>query len=146
MPNEIQPFEFNGAQVRTLVVDGEPWFVAKDVTDILGFKKGYEAVTQHVLPAQRTTVNCGSGLNPKRVAINEAGLYRLLMRSNVPGAERFQAWVTDEILPAIRKTGRYDAVQLAVPQTYAEALRAAADQYERAELETAKRLELEANP
>ncbi|QJD50275.1 antirepressor [Mycobacterium phage Iwokeuplikedis] len=94
-------------QVRVVVLDGEPWFIAKDVTDILGFKKSYEAVTQHILPDQRTTVNCGSGPNPVRTAISEAGLYRLIMRSNVPAAAKFQAWVTDEVLPTIRKTGAY---------------------------------------
>ncbi|XCI63437.1 hypothetical protein MPNTM1_04612 [Mycolicibacterium parafortuitum] len=85
--------------MRVVVVDGDPWFVAKDVTDLLGFKKGHNAVTQHVLPGQRTTLNLGSGPNPHMTVINEPGLYRLIMRSNVPGAERFLDWVTGEVLP-----------------------------------------------
>lgn len=96
------------AQVRVVPIDGEPWFVAKDVTDILGFKNGRAAVQQHVLPGQSTVVNHDNGgPNPYLSLISEAGLYRLIMRSNVPAAAKFQAWVTDEVLPTIRKTGAY---------------------------------------
>ncbi len=86
-----------------------PWFVAKDVTDILGFKNGSRDVERHVLPAQRQKYRIGTpgGVVAERDVnvISEAGLYRLIMRSNVLGAEQFQDWVTGEVLPTIRKTG-----------------------------------------
>ncbi|AMQ66907.1 antirepressor [Mycobacterium phage McFly] len=117
---EIEKFQFQNVpstdeggliintEVRVVSIDGEPWFVAKDVTDILGFKDSVNAIKQHVLPGQSTVVDCHlGGPNPRRTVINESGLYRLIMRSNVPAAAKFQAWVTDEVLPTIRKTGAY---------------------------------------
>ncbi|QCG76920.1 hypothetical protein SEA_XIANYUE_67 [Mycobacterium phage XianYue] len=97
------------AQVRVVSRDGEPWFVAKDVTSILGFKNGSAAVLQHVLADQvgSIAIHDGTPGTPNKVIISEAGLYRLIMRSNVPAAAKFQAWVTDEVLPTIRKTGAY---------------------------------------
>lgn len=73
-----------------VLVDGEPWFVAKDVTDLLGFKNGPQAVKAHVLPGQTSSISIQdgtSGGNPNKTLISEPGLYRLIMRSNVPGAE-----------------------------------------------------------
>jgi len=109
--SDIQLFSFEDFPVRTVPVDGEPWFVAKDVTDILGYTNGAKAVRDHVLPDQtnRTSRSVASELGQVGghlpTLVSEAGLYRLIMRSNVPGAQRFQAWVTDEVLPTIRKTG-----------------------------------------
>ncbi|ABE67396.1 hypothetical protein PBI_CHE12_77 [Mycobacterium phage Che12] len=97
------------APVRVVQLDGEPWFVAKDVTDILGFKNGRGAVNDHVLPGQVQTERIATPgqVVPHRdmLVINEAGLYRLIMRSNVPAAAPFQDWVTAVVLPTIRKTG-----------------------------------------
>lgn len=110
--SEVVNFDFDGiALVRVVELDGEPWFVAKDVTDVLGFKDGSRAVRDHVLPGQTNRADRPVAIELGQVGgqlpalINESGLYRLIMRSNVPGATRFQAWVTDEVLPTIRKTG-----------------------------------------
>lgn len=111
---DIALFDFEGNQVRTLEIDGEPWFVAKDVTDLLGFKNGARDVQRHVSAGQSRRYRIGmsesaTGFQDMTI-INEPGLYRLIMRSNVPGAERFQDWVTAEVLPTIRKTrGAYIA-------------------------------------
>ncbi|ATL70753.1 BRO family protein [Nocardia terpenica] len=108
---DIIPFDFEGNRVRTVIIDGEPWFVAKDVTDLLGFKNGPDAIRKHVLPGQTNIairdVARDLGFQPGRapLLINEAGVYRLIMRSNVPAAVRMQAWLTDEVLPTIRKSG-----------------------------------------
>ncbi|WKW87285.1 antirepressor [Mycobacterium phage Chargerpower] len=108
--SDIEIFKFQDrAPVRTVDIEGEPWFVAKDVTDILGFKNGGAAVAQHVLPDQvgSIAIHDGTPGTPIKTIISEAGLYRLIMRSNVPGALEFQDWVTAEVLPTIRKTGGY---------------------------------------
>jgi len=107
--SDIEKFNFDGTEVRTVMEDGEPWFVARDVTDVLGFTNGSKAVRDHVLPGQthKERIVMDGGVIPHRevTVISEPGLYRLIMRSNVPDATRFQAWVTDEVLPTIRKTG-----------------------------------------
>ena len=108
--NEIEKFEFpvTGATVRVIQIDGEPWFVGREVIQILGYKNANEAVRDHVLPGQRRSeriATAGAVPFQEQVLINEQGLYRLVMKSQVPGALRFQAWVTDEVLPTIRKTG-----------------------------------------
>lgn len=109
-------FEYSGQQVRTTVIDGEPWFAAHDVCNILGYLNARDAVARHV-PVQLRGVSrfptplSSSGFADLTV-INEAGLYRLIMRSNATGAAPFQAWVTEEVLPAIRKTGNYGAPAL----------------------------------
>lgn len=106
---ELTKFDFDGmAEVRVVTIDGEPWFVASDVCRVLGFSNGPKAVRDHVLTGQASTITVRSGTsggNPNKTIISEPGLYRLIMRSKVDGAERFQDWVTAEVLPTIRKTG-----------------------------------------
>lgn len=111
---EIQPFTFptTGQAVRTVLIDGEPWFVLADVAKILGYRDA-EHAGRLVRDAQINTLSQGiaaelgqrGGRTPK--VITEGGLYRLVMRSDVALAEPFQDWVTDDVLPAIRKTGFY---------------------------------------
>lgn len=101
-------FTYSGQQVRTVVINGEPWFVAADVTTILGYKNGRAAVAQHTLEFHRgvsrfTTPSGGQDFS----ILSERGIYRLIMRSNVPDALDFQEWLADKVLPAIRKTGTY---------------------------------------
>lgn len=107
---EIQPFIFptTGQQVRTVTIDGQPWFVAADVTDILGYANGRDAVSK--LPERmRNSVVLGDGNrgNPNRVVVNEPGVWRLTMRSTLEQAEAFQDWLAEEVIPSIRRTGSY---------------------------------------
>lgn len=107
--NEIQKFDFRGASLRTLTDGaGEPWFVAKDVCDILGIDTNHlrEALDDDEITNLRNSeVWNQPGRAP--LIISEPGLYKLIMRSRKPEAKEFQRWVTHEVLPQIRKTGGY---------------------------------------
>lgn len=135
MAAEITPFTFpvTGQPVRTILRDGDPWFVGKDAATILEHTNTRKAIRDHVPAAHRggneSFPLSELGLDPQTVMISEAGLYRLIMRSNTPLAERFQEWVTAEVLPAIRRTGSYSAASVthALPQDYEEALEALLD-------------------
>ena len=109
MNNEIQKFDFRGASLRTLTDEaGEPWFVAKDVCDILGIDTNHlrEALDDDEITNLRNSeVWNQPGRAP--LIISEPGLYKLIMRSRKPEAKEFQRWVTHEVLPQIRKTGSY---------------------------------------
>lgn len=93
--------------VRTVVVDGTPWFVAADVTAILGIANGRDATSR--LPERMKGVGETDtpGGRQRMTIISEPGVYRLAMRSNLPAAERFQDWIAEDVLPTIRKTGAY---------------------------------------
>lgn len=109
MNNEIQQFDFKGAALRTLTDEaGEPWFVAKDVCDILGLENSRKA-TAELDPDEKNTVTISDGIpgNPNKTIISEPGLYKLIMRSRKQEAKEFQRWVTHEVLPSIRKHGAY---------------------------------------
>lgn len=96
--------------MRTLLKNGEPWFIGKDVAAALGYSKPENAISAHVESEDKTsTLIQGSGSNykSKTIIINESGLYSLILSSKLPGAKRFKHWVTSEVLPAIRKTGGY---------------------------------------
>lgn len=121
MENKIQLFKFEGKEVRTLKIDGEPWFVGKDVATILGYKKTENAIATHVDEDDKTTTliqGTGSNYKSKAVLINESGVYSLIFGSQLPNAKKFKHWVTSEVLPAIRKTGSYQ-----LPQTPEERLK-----------------------
>ena len=113
MNNEIQRFDFRGASLRTLTdEEGEPWFVAKDVCDILGMSNPSMAVIalDKDEVAQIDPKDYLGSENRSNQAVNivsEPGLYKLIMRSRKPEAKEFQRWVTHEVLPQIRKTGGY---------------------------------------
>ena len=109
MNTEIQSFNFNTTPLRVLTDEaGEPWFVAKDVCDILGLENSRKA-TAELDPDEKNTVTISDGIpgNPNKTIISEPGLYKLIMRSRKPGAKEFQRWVTHEVLPQIRRTGGY---------------------------------------
>ena len=109
MTTEIVSFDFEGAGVRGLSIDGEPWFVAKDIADVLGYTNSRKAVADHCKGARPVGGNeMLHPLDPQTTIIPERDLYRLIMRSKLPAAERFEDWVVGEVLPAIRKTGRYE--------------------------------------
>lgn len=96
--------------VRTIVKDGEPWFVGKDVAEILGYSNTPKAIRDHVDGDDKLTERFVlSGQNREAIVINESGLYSLILGSKLPKAKTFKRWVTSEVLPTIRKTGGYVA-------------------------------------
>ena len=115
--NNLQIFnspEFG--QVRTIQQNGEPWFVGKDVAEILGYKDTSDAMKKHVdIEDKLTRRFADSGQNREMTIINESGLYSLILSSKMPKAKEFKRWVTSEVIPAIRKTGKYEAMAQAVP-------------------------------
>ncbi|HDT6320392.1 TPA: ORF6C domain-containing protein [Staphylococcus aureus] len=118
---ELQTFNFEELPVRTLEIDGEPYFVGSDIAKILGYQKPQNAIATHVdLEDKTTTLIQGTGSNYKSnaVIINESGLYSLIFSSKLENAKRFKRWVTSEVLPTLRKTGTYQ-----VPSDPMQALR-----------------------
>lgn len=107
--NEVQIFnneEFG--QVRTLVINGEPWFVGKDVAEILGYSNTRKALADHVDEEDKGVTKCDTlGGVQDLTVINESGLYSLILSSKMPNAKKFKSWVTSEVLPSIRKHGIY---------------------------------------
>ena len=96
--------------VRTIVKDGEPWFVGKDVAEILGYKETAKAIRTHICAEDKgVSVLDTPGGQQKITLINESGLYSLILGSKLPKAKTFKRWVTSEVLPTIRKTGGYVA-------------------------------------
>lgn len=97
-------------QIRTIQQNGEPWFVGKDVADILGYQNGSRDVNRHVDEDDRQNYQNGTfESNRGLTIINESGLYSLILSSKMPKAKEFKRWVTSEVIPAIRKTGGYIA-------------------------------------
>ena len=110
MANEIKIFENEEfGSVRTMEINGEPYFVGKDVAEILGYSKARNAIANHVDDDDKKVAPIQGDLGgiQEMTVINESGLYSLIMSSRLPNAKRFKHWVTSEILPAIRKTGSY---------------------------------------
>ena len=107
--NELKVFESpTFGQVRTIEIDGEPWFVGKDVAEALGYQNGSRDVNRHVDADDKLTRRFdGSGQSRNMTIINESGLYSLILSSKLPGAKEFKRWVTSEVIPSIRKTGGY---------------------------------------
>ena len=96
--------------VRTIVKDGEPWFVGKDVAEILGYKETAKAIRTHICAEDKgVSVLDTPGGQQKITLVNESGLYSLILGSKLPKAKTFKRWVTSEVLPTIRKTGGYVA-------------------------------------
>ena len=117
MNEALTLFDYNGAEIRVLTKDGEPLFVAKDVCDVLGLadvSMSVRALDDDEKLMQKIFV---SGQNREMIVISESGLYTLIMRSNKPEAKKFRKWVTQEVLPSIRKTGAY-----LTPETLSEML------------------------
>ncbi len=106
--NQLQVFENKEfGQVRTVMIENEPYFVGKDVAEILGYTNPQKAIRDHVDGEDRT-VNESFTVNGTRgILINESGLYSLILSSKLPKAKQFKRWVTSEVLPSIRKQGYY---------------------------------------
>ena len=109
MANEIKIFENEEfGSVRTMEINGEPYFVGKDVAEILGYVETAKAIREHVDEDDKgVSVLDTPGGKQKMTIINESGLYSLILSSKLPNAKKFKHWVTSEVLPAIRKTGSY---------------------------------------
>lgn len=134
MSSAVTPFRFDGAAVRVVVRKGEPWFVAKDVAEALGYSRTADAVRAHCKGGLPVGVgNSPTPLDPQTVIIPERDVYRLVMRSKLPAAERFEEWVVGDVLPSIRRSGGYGVTchESAIPQSLPDALRLAADLAER---------------
>ncbi|EIE3775271.1 phage antirepressor [Staphylococcus pseudintermedius] len=114
---ELQTFNFEELPVRTLTVDDEPYFVGKDVSDILGYSNSRKALSDHVDEEDKLTSQIvTAGQRRNQTLINESGLYSLIFSSKLDSAKRFKRWVTSEVLPAIRKHGIY-ATDSVIEQT-----------------------------
>ena len=109
MTNEIQTFNFNSATLRTLTDEnGDPWFVAKDVCDVLGLNNVSQALTRLDDDEKSSIIlNDGTPGTPNKAIVSESGLYSLTIASRKPEAHEFKRWVTHEVLPTIRKHGAY---------------------------------------
>ena len=105
-----QVFTFNSSdqQVRSVLINGEPYFVAKDVCDILQLTDTHMTVSRLDEDEKLTQVIFGSGQNRQMWLVNESGLYHLIFQSRKPEAKAFRKWVTSEVLPQLRKTGKYE--------------------------------------
>ena len=123
--NEVQLFNFENHEVRSLLLNNEPWFVGKDVAEILSYSNTRKALTDHVDTEDKmdgVTIRDSIGRNQKPVLINESGLYSLVLSSKLPSAKKFKRWVTSEVLPALRKTGQYQVKELSGSELMAKAL------------------------
>ena len=112
--NEIKIYENEQfGRVRTLQIENEPYFVAKDVAEILGYSDTNQAIRMHVDEEDKLTRDFnGSGQNRQMYIINESGLYSLILKSKLPQARQFKRWVTNDVLPTIRKHGLYATDEL----------------------------------
>lgn len=106
--NEIQTFDFDGSGIRTLTIDEEPYFVGKDVAQVLGYSNPRDAIAKHVDAEDKGVAKCDTlGGQQNQTVINESGLYSLILGSKLPEAKRFKRWVTSEVLPSLRRNGMY---------------------------------------
>lgn len=112
--NDIQIFSNEQfGQVRVITKDGEPWFVAKDIANILGYSSSRKAIYDHVYTEDKGVTKCDTlGGSQELTTINESGLYSLIFGSKMESAAKFKRWVTSDVLPSIRKHGMYATDEL----------------------------------
>ena len=140
MTDEIILFKHEEfGEIRTLNIDGEPWFVGKDVAEILGYAKARNAIATHVDAEDKTPAliqgGCSTG-EQTTIIINESGLYSLILSSKLPNAKKFKRWVTAEVLPSLRKHGAYFTAEtlhktMSDPRELAKLLTALADEQDK---------------
>ena len=105
---ELRTWNFEDHEVRTVEIDGEPWFVGKDVAAVLGYSNPRDAINKRVDDEDKGVAKCDTlGGVQDLTIINESGLYSLVLSSKLPNAKKFKRWVTNEVLPSIRKHGAY---------------------------------------
>lgn len=112
--NQLQIFENKEfGKIRTVEINNEPYFVGKDVADILGYSNTRDALSKHIDDEDKLTSQIATaGQNRNVIVINESGLYSLILSSKLPTAKKFKRWVTSEVLPSIRKHGLYATDEL----------------------------------
>ena len=119
-------------EIRGIMIDGEPYFVGKDVASALGYVNPRKALIDHVDEEDKTdgvTIRDSIGREQKPILINESGLYSLILASKLPKAKEFKRWVTSEVLPSIRKTGAYKIPQVEIkPSGMVREIRAMSDE------------------
>lgn len=122
--NEVQLFNFENHEVRSLLINSEPWFVGKDVAEALGYSKARNAIATHIDSEDKKDAPIQGTLGgvQEMTVINESGLYSLVLSSKLPSAKKFKRWVTSEVLPALRKTGQYQVKELSGQELMAKAL------------------------
>lgn len=122
--NEVQLFNFESHEVRSLLLNNEPWFVGKDVAEALGYSKARNAIATHIDSEDKKDAPIQGTLGgvQEMTIINESGLYSLVLSSKLPSAKKFKRWVTSEVLPALRKTGQYQVKELSGSELMAKAL------------------------
>lgn len=139
--NELKNFSFEGRQIRALTIEGEPYFVGKDVAEVLGYSNSRKAIADHVDSEDKGVTKCYTlGGTQQTTIINESGLYSLILASKLPTAKKFKRWVTHEVLPAIRKHGAYMTDQKAASivtdkGSLADLLQQAAEQLKRKDIQ-----------
>lgn len=139
--NELKNFSFEGRQIRALTIEGEPYFVGKDVAEVLGYSNSRKAIVDHVDSEDKGVTKCYTlGGTQQTTIINESGLYSLILASKLPTAKKFKRWVTSEVLPTIRKHGAYmtDAKAAAIVTdkgSLADLLQQAAEQLKRKDIQ-----------
>lgn len=125
----LQNFTYNNINVRTVLIEGEPWFVAKDLCKILGISNVSQALSRLTDDEKGICSNDTLGGKQEMAVVSESGMYALVLRSRKPEAEPFRKWVTAEVLPSIRKTGKYSVtpeVPAIAPRDTVEYIEAAA--------------------
>lgn len=106
--NELKIFNYEDKEIRTQLINNEPWFVGKDVAVILGYSNPRDAINKHIDYEDKGVAKCDTlGGSQDLTVINESGLYSLILSSKLEGAKKFKKWVTSEVLPSIRKHGAY---------------------------------------
>lgn len=139
MKQEISGFNFEGKAVRVVTIDGAPWWVGKDVCDVLGYENASKALSDHCKGiTNRYPLTTGGGTQEMRV-ISEPDLFRLIVGSKLPSAVRFERWVFEEVLPSIRKTGGY--LSTSIDFTDPDNIQKVLDQWK---IDRQKRIEAEA--
>ncbi len=135
--NSLQVFNFKQNEVRTVLKDGEPWFVAKDVCDVLEIGNSRQALTR-LDQDEKASVTLNDGSQNRHLTIvNEPGLYTLVLSSRKPEAKEFKRWITHEVIPAIRKTGSYSIMDsYAIADPIERAKRWIEEEQERQKLQT----------
>lgn len=143
MPDsELQLFQFNTSPVRTMTIDGEPWFVAKDISDVLEFTDPTHALRGLEESEKGLHIVETLGGEQSMTIVSESGMYALVLRSRKSQAKPFRLWVTSEVLPSIRKTGVYGVTTLParIPTTRLGLLELAVEQEKKIEEQHAKLL------
>lgn len=126
--NQLQQFMYGHQEMRTLNIDGEPWFVAKDVCEVLDIVNSRDAIGRLDDDEKGVVLTDTLGGRQNVATVNEYGLYSLILGSRKPEAKQFKRWITHEVIPSIRRAGSYN-----LPQNFTEALRLAADLSEKNE-------------